>query len=294
VENSEDKLRVAVLALVLAGLPWVARRRGVFGPAADSVTARLVRTGGCTTLCALIWVVVQIDPIPRSHTGFIIRGSWGDGGNVGNRQPVDWITEAVVLALIIGCAVVVKVVRALCPQADEAVIQLSWAFLGVILLPVVMDQAIITLYAAGIYIMTARRLNVTPAALGFGAGAGVLGSGLVYAVTAAAGLPGHGLILPVAMLGPLAAGFEAARRAPGAGSPEEQRQARTWQGLAAGVVGGGAVALPATILTGEITVLFFVPLLGALFGALGGTVGAAHPRKPRLARSWSAGLFVLR
>jgi len=293
-ENSVDKLRVAVLALVLAGLPWVARRQGVFGPAAESVTARLVRTGGCTGLCALIWVVVQIDRIPRNHTGFIIRGSWGDGGNVGNGRPVDWITEAVVAGLIIGCAVVVKVVRARCPQADEAVVRLSWAFLGVLLLPVVMDQMIITLYAAGIYVLTARRWAVTPAALGLGAGAGVLGSGLVYAVTAAAGPAGHGLILPAAMVGPLAAGFEAARRAPGAGRPQEQFQARTWQGLAAGVAGGGAVALLTTILTGQAIVLLFIPLVGALFGVLGGTLGAARPRKPRPARAWSGGLFVLR
>jgi hypothetical protein len=292
-ENSVDKLRVAVLALALVALPWVARRRGVFGPAADSVTARLVRTGGCTALCALIWVVVQIDRIPRNQTGFIIRGSWGDGGNVGNGQPVDWATEIVVLALIIGCAVALKVVRVWHPEMEEAMMWMTWVFLGIILLAVVLDQMIITLYAAGIYAMTARRTQVTPAALGLGAGAGVVGSGLVYAVTAAAGVPGHGLILPVAMLGPLAAGFEAARRAPGTGSPEEQRQARTWQGLAAGVVGGGAVALLTMILTGEVIVLLFIPLVGLLFGTIGGTLGAACPRKPRPARAWSGGLFVL-
>ena len=34
------------------------------------------------------------------------------------------------------------------------------------------------------------------------------------------------------------------------------------------------------------------PLLGAAGGALGGAVAADHPRKPRPARSWAAGLFV--
>jgi hypothetical protein len=294
VETSVDRLRVAVLVLVLAGLPWVARRRGVFGPAAESVTARLVRTVGCTALCALIWVVVQIDRSPVNQAGFIIQKSWGDGGSVGNGRPVDWATEAIVLALILGCALVVKVVKARCPQADQAVIRLSWAFLAVILLPVVMDQMIITLYAAGIYAITARRSLATPAALGLGAAAGVLGSGLVYAVTAAAGLPGHGLILPVAILGPLAAGFEAARRAPAAGSPDEQRQARIWQGLAAGAVAGGAVALLTMILTGEVILLLFLPLASVLCGAVGGALGAVRPRKPRPARSWSGGIFVLR
>ena len=186
-----------------------------------------------------------------------------------------------------------KVVRVWHPEMEEAMMWMTWVFLGIILLAVVLDQMIITLYAAGIYAMTARRTQVTPAALGLGAGAGVVGSGLVYAVTAAAGVPGHGLILPVAMLGPLAAGFEAARRAPGTGSPEEQRQARTWQGLAAGVVGGGAVALLTMILTGEVIVLLFIPLVGLLFGTIGGTLGAACPRKPRPARAWSGGLFVL-
>ena len=32
--------------------------------------------------------------------------------------------------------------------------------------------------------------------------------------------------------------------------------------------------------------------LGAAGGALGGAVAADHPRKPRPARSWAAGLFV--
>jgi hypothetical protein len=34
------------------------------------------------------------------------------------------------------------------------------------------------------------------------------------------------------------------------------------------------------------------PLLGAAGGTLGGAVAADHPRRPRPARSWSAGLFV--
>jgi hypothetical protein len=34
------------------------------------------------------------------------------------------------------------------------------------------------------------------------------------------------------------------------------------------------------------------PLLGAAGGALGGAVATDHPRRPRSARSWSAGLFV--
>ncbi len=293
VENSEDKLRAAVLAALLVGLPWVARRQGVFGPAGESVAARVVRTGGCATLCALIWVIVQIDRAPRDQTGFIVRGSWGEGGSVGSGRPVNWILESVVLAMIIACAVVIKAIKARHPETDPIAIWLSWACVGVIGLALVFDQMILTLYTVGIYGLTARRSPVTPAALSLGAAAGVAGSGMAYAVTAAAVPPGHWMILPTVVIGPLAAGFEAARRALAAGSPEEQRQARIWQGLAAGVVTGGAVALLATILTGTITLLLIVPLLGAMFGSLGGTIGAAHPRQPRPARSWSGGIFVL-
>jgi hypothetical protein len=50
------------------------------------------------------------------------------------------------------------------------------------------------------------------------------------------------------------------------------------------------------VLTNFAAVAFFMmvlgPLLGAAGGALGGTVAAYHPRKPRPARSWAAGLFV--
>jgi hypothetical protein len=50
------------------------------------------------------------------------------------------------------------------------------------------------------------------------------------------------------------------------------------------------------VLTNFVPIAVFMmvlgPLLGAAGGALGGAVAAAHPRKPRPARSWAAGLFV--
>lgn len=48
-----DKARVILLVALLTGLPWVARRRGMFGPARRSVIARLVRVGGCAAVCVL-------------------------------------------------------------------------------------------------------------------------------------------------------------------------------------------------------------------------------------------------
>jgi hypothetical protein len=50
------------------------------------------------------------------------------------------------------------------------------------------------------------------------------------------------------------------------------------------------------VLTNFFAIAFFMmvlgPMLGAVGGALGGVVAADHPRKPRPARSWAAGLFV--
>ena len=64
-------------------------------------------------------------------------------------------------------------------------------------------------------------------------------------------------------------------------------------GWLAGSVAGAVAGL---LLTDFFAVAFFMmllgPLLGAAGGALGGAVAADHPRKPRPARSWAAGLFV--
>jgi hypothetical protein len=50
------------------------------------------------------------------------------------------------------------------------------------------------------------------------------------------------------------------------------------------------------VLTNFFAIAFFMmvlgPMLGAVGGALGGVVATGHPRKPRPARSWAAGLFV--
>jgi hypothetical protein len=42
------------VVILLGGLPWVARRRGVFGPRGDSAPARWIRAGGSAALCALV------------------------------------------------------------------------------------------------------------------------------------------------------------------------------------------------------------------------------------------------
>src|SRR5262249_56732678 len=46
-----DRVRVLVGAAALVVLPWVGRRRGLFGPARSSLTARLVGWGVCAAGC---------------------------------------------------------------------------------------------------------------------------------------------------------------------------------------------------------------------------------------------------
>ena len=67
------------------------------------------------------------------------------------------------------------------------------------------------------------------------------------------------------------------------------REARLRQGLLAGTVAGAACGL---LLTSFFVVAVFMMIAGPLPGAAGGAVAADHPRRPRSARSWSAGLFV--
>ena len=91
------------------------------------------------------------------------------------------------------------------------------------------------------------------------------------------------------------AGVPAAWLLPGTGDPQELREARIRQGLLAGSVAGAACGL---LLTYFFVVAVFMMVIGPLFGAAGGALGTAvaadHPRRPRPARSWSAGLFVSR
>jgi hypothetical protein len=79
----------------------------------------------------------------------------------------------------------------------------------------------------------------------------------------------------------------------GTEDPAELREARIRQGLLAGSVSGAVAGL---VLTDFVPIAVFMmvlgPLLGAAGGALGGAVAADHPRRPRPARSWAAGLFV--
>jgi len=297
VEVSVDRVRVLVLAAALAGLPWVARRRGLFGPAARSAVARLVRIGGCAALCCLVLAIVWIDQTNTDLLGLVGGAHWGDGGNVAPFDPVDWPQEAAGLAMLLACLAAALIITARWrghPDVMWASVCGGGLFacaLGVALLGI---QVVIIIYAAGILAATARRSPMTPAAVGAGGAAGSAGSLLVYALMVAGLRPGGWLIFLVAVLAaPAGAGLAAAWWTPPPASQADQRQARTLQGLAAGVVAGAAGAVLITILNGHLLLLLGLPLSGALLGSLGGTLGAAHPRKPRPGRSWSGGVFVI-
>ena len=60
--HTTGEFRSLAIATVvaLAALPWVARRRGAFGPASDSSAARVVRVGGCAGICVLVLVLARL------------------------------------------------------------------------------------------------------------------------------------------------------------------------------------------------------------------------------------------
>ncbi len=284
-----DRVRVLVGVAALAGLPWVGRRRGWFGPVGTSITARLVRVAGCVALCGLGMAVVRMD---RDIGG-------GPHGATPFSLPRE-IVAVVLLGVALATLAALPVVRTRWPQVDSTTLWVFSGMTGAIMLAVVPLQALAILYAGGILAVTSRRSPVATASLAAGAMTG-LAAGL------AAALAVYGLNTPddryvplillsmfaiTLLLGTLAGAVASWLRS-GTEDPDALREARIRQGLLAGSMAG---AVCGVVLTNFAAVAFFMmvlgPLLGAAGGALGGTVAADHPRKPRPARSWAAGLFV--
>jgi len=281
-----DRVRVLVGVAALALLPWVGRRHGWFGPVGSSITARLVRVAGCVAACGLGAAIVRVD-------SQIHGGPHGPGPFSLSRE----IAAAVILA---AGLVALRVVRARWPQVDAYALWLAVGMTGVIVLVLLPAQGIATTYVAAILAATSRRSLVASGSLAAGAMTG-LPAGLAQAL-AIYGLntPDDryvGLLIVIMMaitfLFAVPAGVAAAWLRSGNEDPAELREARIRQGLLAGSVSGAAAGL---VLTDFVPIAVFMmvlgPLLGAAGGALGGAVAAYHPRKPRPARSWAAGLFV--
>src|SRR5690348_3226899 len=281
-----DRVRVLVGVAALALLPWMGRRHGWFGPVGNSIAARLVRVAGCVAACGLGAAIVRMD-------SQIHGGPHGPGPFSLSRE----IAAAVILA---AGLVALRVVRARWPQVDADALWLSAGVTGVVVLVLLPAQGIATFYVAAILAATSRRSLVANGSLAAGAMTG-LPAGLAQAL-AIYGLntPDDryvGLLIVIMMastfLFAVPAGVAAAWLRSGNEDPAELREARIRQGLLAGSVSGAAAGL---VLTDFVPIAVFMmvlgPLLGAAGGALGGAVAAYHPRKPRPARSWAAGLFV--
>ena len=281
-----DRVRVLVGVAALAGLPWAGRRRGWFGPVGTSITARLVRVAGSVALCGLGMAVVRMDR--------------DIGGGPHGATPFSLPREIVAVVLLGATLAGLRVVRAIWPQLDASTL---WAFAGMtgtIVLALVPAQGIAIVYVAAILAATSRRSPVANASLAAGAlaglAAGLLAALAVYELNTPddryVDLILFGLFATTFLLGTLA-GAAASWLRSGTEDPAALREARIRQGLLAGSVAGAMAGL---VLTNFVAVAFFMmiigPALGAVGGALGGAVAADHPRKPRPARSWAAGLFV--
>jgi hypothetical protein len=280
-----DRVRVLVGVAALVVLPWVGRRRGWFGPVGGSMTARLVRLAGCAAVCGLGVAVVRMD----SHLGPLVPHGPG---------PFSLPREIAALVLL-GAALAARAVgKARWPDAEASA---PWALpviAGLLIFVVVPLQALAIVYVAGILAATSWRSPVANASLAAGAIAG-LAPGLAVGLAVYANIPDSyaGLLVlgVLAMMFLLAAlaGAAAAWRLSGTGDPQELRAARIRQGLLTGSVAGAACGLLATNFSVVAVFMMVIgPLVGAAGGALGGAVAADHPRRPRPARSWSAGLFV--
>jgi hypothetical protein len=264
--------------VVLAALPWVARRRSAFGPASDSSAARLVRVGGCVAISFLVLVLARL------------AQTLGEDLATGGA-----LTGAIVASLTVILAVAARLwLRGQGHAEVKALLTVGSGIAVLILFFAGGTSELITAYAAGIFAVTARGSRIAPATLAFGAGAGVAG-GLTWYAAARTGNPWLTLIVAVAVFATAgAAGAAAAWRTPGRDDPEALMRDRLRQGLTAGALTGGVAALLITILIfgtmvvlhrqspapsteAQMLVLLWGPLLGMALGLAGGSV-VADPR----------------
>jgi hypothetical protein len=295
------KARVILLLALMAGLPWVARRRGVFGPVGTSITARVVRAGGCAVLLALVLDFTRVQRVLLRNP----PGAWS------------WLREAAGLGLIAVCLAAVLIVPARWPQIRPVLVAWCATAAGLALFFTLAPlQVLFTCYVAGILAVTSRRSPVTPATLALsvtlGLGGGLLADVLYHAVRRRG--PGANtdgplllfvLLMAVALAGTVAAGKVAERRGGGTDDPAV-RTARMWQCLAAGPLTAAATAIMLPLLRTNAAIhyathcpvsyelhcssprsvwVFFLvigPVAGLLIGTLGSAaVAEAQPQPPR-------------
>ena len=166
-------LAIATVVLLVV-LPWVARRRGAFGPVSDSSAARVVRVSGCAGICVLVLV------LPR------LAQTLGE-----DLAAVPWSENAVLLGVTMTYLTVIPLTarrwhpRLVAMHRGEAATlreetqSLVLEFLvvggGLVLFSGLLLSVWcrIAAYVAGIRVVTARGSRIAPTTLVYGAGAGV-------------------------------------------------------------------------------------------------------------------------
>jgi hypothetical protein len=275
-----DFRSLAITTVVaLAALPWVARRRGAFGPVSDSPAARVVRVGGCAAICVLVLVLARLAQTL--------------GENLADGEYAEVIVMSLTVILVVAAQLWLRRPANAATPELKALLTLGFSIAVLILFLVGGTNEAVIAYAAGIFAVTARGSRIAPATLAFGAGAGVAG-GLTWYAAARTGSPWLTFIVVVAVLAaPTVAGAAAAWRAPGRHDLEAPMSDRLRQGLTAGTMTGGVAALLVTILIfgsmvvlhrqtparsteAHMLVLLWGPLLGMALGLAGGGVVAIH------------------
>jgi hypothetical protein len=240
-----DKARIVLLVAVLAGLPWVARGRQVFGPVGPSIAVRAVRAGGAAAIIALVLDFARIEHFPEPTMGGVLNGTgaW------------NWVREAVALVLIGGCLAAVLTVPRRWPKAPPVLIAWCAAAAALILFFTLAPlQVLITVYAAGILAITSRRSPITPATLAISTSIGISGGLLIAALwnplqprgpaasTTTRPMDLLMVLIAVTVGGTVAAGALAARRAKGTKDPLAMKT-RAQQYLVAGPLTAASAAL---------------------------------------------------
>ena len=282
-ESVNDRVRVLVGAAALAGLPWVARRRGLLGPVANGIVPRFARITGCAAICGMGVAIVHND----RHGGF--NGVVGTGA-------FSWERQTCGLLVLVAAVAVPLVLQARRPQTETEVLAGVVVIGGLVALLVVPIQAFVVGFAVLVLAATSRRSPIAPATW-------------VIALVASLPMAAAALALPftfgdlysaifivalIALALSAVAGALAARQVPGTGDPDGMRSARIRQGALAGAAAGaiaGLVATSVAVILGEMVVVGV--LAGLMGGAFGGSLVANRRDRAVATRLTAPGTPVL-
>ena len=159
-----NRIDVVAVVVMLAGLPWLARR--VFGPAGDSWLARIVRVGSYAAVLVLVLVKAEVE---RSEYAARSGRAWFAGA---------WAGEIIFLVVIAAYVAGILAVTARRPPFSPVALAIgagAGATAGLLMyaLPPVGRWPHITLgWLAGVYGVT--RALALPLALGTGIAAGLV------------------------------------------------------------------------------------------------------------------------